>query len=274
MPMGFEVIVGNLERVWQRSGLGVTRMKSSLIWAGIAFWLLGISAGAAANYPIQLMQDPSVSPDGKTIAFSWRGDIWTVGRAGGAARQLTTHPAADRAPEFSPDGKRIAFVSSRTGSAQVFVIALAGGEPVQWTFHSEGYDLQGWYPDGRSLLVQGRRDHYWRHSERFMKIPAKPRAGEKVLFDGYGDDGHLSADGKRLLFSREGTRYWRKGYRGSQASQVWMYDFEGGTFHEVAEHESGCRYPLWHPSGKSFYYVTGKSGSFNLWLRNCESRSK
>ncbi len=245
-------------------------MKTTLplLTLGLALCWLPVADGGS---PIRLVTEPALSPDGKTVAFSWRGDIWLVGDKGGAARQLTSHPASDRSPEFSPDGKQIAFVSTRTGTAQIFVMPLSGSEPIQWTYHSEGYDLQGWYPDGSSVLALGRRDHFWRHAERFLQVPTKPRGGEQILFDGYGDDGHLSADGNQLLFSREGTRYWRKGYRGSQASQIWLYDQPNDKFTQVAEHETGCRYPLWHPSGKSFYYVTAKSGAFNIWHRDLKS---
>ena len=245
--------------------------RPSLSRLGLAIALALSCTHLMAGYPIRLVTSPAISPDGKSVAFSWRGDIWLVPSQGGTARRLTTHPATDRSPEFSPDGKRLAFVSTRTGSAQIFVMPVDGGEPQQWTFHSEGYDLQGWFPDGQSVLALGRRDHFWRHAERFFQVPARSRAGEKILFDGYGKDGHLSPDGKRLLFTREGTRYWRKGYRGSQASQIWLFDRNQGTFQQVAQHETGCRYPLWHPSGQSFYYVTAKSGSFNLWHKDLKT---
>lgn len=62
---------------------------------------------------IRLALDPALSPDGSTLAFAWRGDIWTVPVEGGIAQQLTQHPSSDSNPHFSPDGKEIAFESSR-----------------------------------------------------------------------------------------------------------------------------------------------------------------
>ncbi len=253
-----------------QSFCGCSTLRLACLLGGCLLFAGGLDT-SRAGIPIRLASSPAISPDGKTIAFSWRGDIWLVGDQGGTARRLTSHPAGDRSPEFSPDGKRIAFVSTRTGSAQVFVMPVSGGKPQQLTYHSEGYDLAGWYPDGKSLLTIARRDHFWRHSERFFQVPVRPRGGERLLFDGYGSDGHLSPDGKRLLFTREGTRYWRKGYRGSQASQVWLFDTSDNSFTQLAAHETGCRYPLWHPSGNSFYYVTGKSGAFNIWHRDLKT---
>lgn len=91
------------------------------------------------------------------------------------------------------------------------------------------------------------------------------------MFDAYGSDGTISPDGKQILFTREGVSWWRKGYRGSQSSQIWLRDLSSGEFSEVARHETGCRSPLWDPSGERFYYVSGQSGSFNLWSRELNS---
>ena len=237
----------------------------------VVFCSLVSSSIALADHAIVLVDDPSVSPDGQSIVFSWRGDIWLVPIAGGNPTQLTTHPASDREPKVSPDGKQVAFESTRTGSSQIFVMEITGSAPLQLTFHSEGYDLQGWYPDGNSILALGSRDHFWRRSDRFLKVPAKPRSGETVLFDDYGAAGHLDPQGRRLLFTREGERYWRKGYVGSRASQIWLFNSEDASFRQVVQHPSGCRFPLWHPSGKSFYYVSGQTGSFNIFLRDLET---
>ena len=225
-------------------------------------------SGVSAKEQVRLASSAALSPDGKRLAFSWRGDIWTVGSAGGVAKRLTTHPGEDTAPSFSPDGKSIAFVSRRQGAPQVYVVAPAGGAPRQLTFHSEGCRLEDWYPDGRSLLIGADRDHYWKESQRFFRIDAEKRSSERLLFDGYGRGGAISPDGQRLLFTREGTAWWRKGYRGSQASQIWLYESDSRKFTMLVQEATGARWPLWAADGKGFYYVGGQSGSFNLWYRD------
>lgn len=195
--------------------------------------------------------------------------------AGGLARQLTYHPGRDREPAFSPNGKEIAFVSDRDGNSQVFVMPVDGGVPKQLTFHTSGYRLEGWFPDGQGLLVNATRDHFWsRHSERFFKLRRSERVADELLFDDYGQNGSLSPDGKRLLFTREGPAWWRKGYHGSQASQIWLYDLDAKSFTKLLGHDSGCLWPLWKPDGKGCYFVGGKSGSFNLWDYDLESKSE
>jgi tricorn protease len=238
-----------------------------MLRAFLVFSIVASSISTAdGGEPIRLASDPTLSPDGKTLVFAWRGDLWSVPTAGGTAKALTTHPASDRSPLFSPDGKTIAFVSNREGSDQVYTMPAGGGAPTQLTFHTSGYGLEDWYPDGKSLLASGRRDHGWnaRQAVRFFKIAADKRGPETMVFDTYGADAKISPDGKKLLFTREGEQWWRKGYRGSQASQVWMADLDPATptptFSALLQTDRSNRAPLWKPDGSGFYYV-GQNGT-------------
>ncbi|MCP4510415.1 MAG: hypothetical protein GY826_28910, partial [Fuerstiella sp.] len=189
---------------------------------------------------VQLVTDPDLSPDGKSLLFVHRGDIWQVATAGGEAQRVTTHSAADSEPHYSPDGRRIAFVSERTGSRQVYALNAGDTTPQQLTWHTEGFSLQDWYPDGKQLLVLGERDHFWRYSNRFLRIASDKRSTEQSLFNGYGTEGQISPDGSQLLFVREGDRWWRKGYRGARSAQVWLFDLKQNSFTEVLNLPTGC----------------------------------
>src|SRR6516164_11418473 len=101
-----------------------------------AFVLTGLlallaAAQAPAVEPIRFARTPDIAPDGKTIAFSYLGDIYTVETIGGTARAITSHPAHDVNPVFSPDGSKIAFSSNRHGSYDVFVTSARGGKPTR-----------------------------------------------------------------------------------------------------------------------------------------------
>ena len=231
--------------------------------------IVAFSAALAAQEPIKLASGPALSSDGSRLAFAWRGDIWLVSSAGGTAHQVTTSPATDSSPVFSPSDDALAFISDRAGTNQLFLVDLSGGVPRQLTFHSEGCQAACWFPDGESLLITASRDHYWgRHSTRFFQIAARPRSTEHLLFDAYGQEAQLSSDGERLLFTREGARWWRKGYRGSRASQIWEYALETCEFQQLVKRETESRTPLWQVDGKGFYFVSGQSGSMNLWHRD------
>lgn len=80
----------------------------------------------AENDPLW-MRYPAISPNGETIAFTYKGDIYTVPANGGKATQLTTHPAHDTRPVWSPDGSKIVFASDRNGNFDIFVMDKEGG---------------------------------------------------------------------------------------------------------------------------------------------------
>src|SRR5262245_45988128 len=87
---------------------------------------LCLAASAQAQEPIRFARTPDISPDGKLVAFSYLGDIYVVEAIGGVARAVTSHPAHDINPVFSPDGQHIAFSSNRHGSYDVFVVPTRG----------------------------------------------------------------------------------------------------------------------------------------------------
>ena len=125
-------------------------------------------AGAQTKRPItiddllklQRVGDPQISPDGATVVYAVTvpdkaankstHNLWIVPTRGGAPRQLTTS-GSDTDPRWSPDGKQLAFLSSRGGEAQIYVLALAGGEANKVTTVSGGVDMFVWSPDGASF---------------------------------------------------------------------------------------------------------------------------
>ena len=139
-----------------------------------------------------------------------------------------------------------------------------GGTPQQVTHHTAGQSVEGWYPDGQSLLISANRDHNWRDTGRFFRIGLERRGAEELWFDSYGEDGDLAADGKTLLFTREGVPWWRKGYHGSRAAQIWKFDRKEKSFTKLLNPDTGARWPLWRPDGRGFYYVGVHNGVFNL----------
>lgn len=238
-----------------------------------AISLLAVANHASANETMLYPKTPAASPDGAKIAFSYAGDIWTASIDGGRATQLTTHERKDDEPVYAPDGKTIAFVSERTGSSQIYTIPVDGGRPAQLTFHTAGYSLEDWSSDGETLLTVAARDHHWRRPNRLFTVSATTRSAENIVVDAYADYGRLSPDGDRILLVREGMEWWRKGYYGARASQIWLYDIEADTFERLVEEDTPCQSPIWKPDGSGFYFVRASSGSGNLWSYEFESKA-
>ncbi|BDS05212.1 tricorn protease [Oceaniferula spumae] len=231
--------------------------------------LLTIAAHAAQ--PIRMAYYPDISPDGSTIVFSWQDDIWSASVEGGEARRLTTHPARDFAPRFTTDGKSICFGSMREGNYQAFIMSSSGGAARQLTFHSEGAILQDISPDGKSILVQGIRDNYGARPYRLFQVGIDGKSPEKEIFDAHAQNGRYSADGKSVIFTREGAPRYRKGYHGTQASQVWTWKTNKDgqdVFEQPVSNEFGCRNPVFDLKGNGFYYTCGSPNGFNLWYYN------
>ncbi|RYD42086.1 MAG: hypothetical protein EOP83_33135, partial [Verrucomicrobiaceae bacterium] len=167
--------------------------------------LTAVVAGQTAPDPgeITMASWPSLSPDGKTIAFEWRDDLWSAPVAGGMAERLTAHPARDSFPVYAPDGKTIYFCSTRAGFLQLFSMPAGGGPATQHTFHSEGASLEDITPDGTRALVRGLRDEPGFRPERLIEIDLRRETPETYLFNEKGQSARYSPDGKQVLFCRE-----------------------------------------------------------------------
>jgi len=239
----------------------------TLITLAASVWLNASVDGRAQDpIEIRMASDFALSPDGQVLVFRWANELWSTAiDQTGEIKRLTNHPAIDSQPRFSPNGKQIAFISNRSGSNQIYVMPAEGGMPQQKTFHSEGYSLADWFPDGNSVLATATRDHFWRGSARMMQIDLTKRSAEKVLLDDAAANPKLSNDGKKILFTREGERWWRKGYRGERSAQIWMLDLQSGATNELLHEQVECLWPLWMSGGKGFYFAKGTDHGLDLW---------
>ena len=113
------------------------------------------SLSAVAQERPLWLRYPAISPDGKTIAFAYQGDIYTVPSTGGEARRLTSTEAYESFPVWSPDGKQIAFTSDRNSSGtNIYLMSAGGGKARQLTTHSGKEVPQAFTPDGRYLIFK------------------------------------------------------------------------------------------------------------------------
>lgn len=111
--------------------------------------VLAIASATVAGAATPLwMRDAAISPDGKAITFTYKGDIYTVAATGGRATRLTTMPSYESSPVWSPDGTKIAFASTREGSNDIYVMDAAGGGARRLTSNSADEIPVAFTPDG------------------------------------------------------------------------------------------------------------------------------
>ncbi|MES2982414.1 MAG: S41 family peptidase [Verrucomicrobiota bacterium] len=210
---------------------------------------------------------PALSPDGQTLAFEWLNDLWLVPSSGGEARRLIGHDAREAYPKFTPDGKRVVFSSERTGAAQIFSVNLDGSELRQHSEHSEGNILEAISPDSTYALARGLRSASGYKPYRLLKVDLTGPSRELPLFDATAHSVSISAEGNRFLFCRGGEQLYRNGYQGSRASEIHVYDAVKQSFEVMVDEAWEAKSPMWMRDGEGFYYLSNKSGCFNLWLR-------
>jgi tricorn protease len=254
------------------------RTNPSMILALSALCLAPLAAqDEAVERTIRMARELALSPDGGTLVFAWQGDLWRAASTGGDAVRLTTHPADDGRPAFSPDGRTIAFHSSRAGRTQIFTVPIEGGAPRQVTSDSEGKSLLGWTPDGAGLiLLQGSdRGAFGTESQRVFRLELDGSAPRRMLLDVGLRDAALSPCGTKLAFTRGRASWTRKGYRGSAAEQLWLADL--GASPVTIERLDADRpdfmnvshlWPMFGPRGESLYYVSDPDGTFDLYRRH------
>jgi tricorn protease len=226
--------------------------------------LLALAAPAArAQEPIRFARTPDISPDGKLVAFSYLGDIYTVETIGGTARPVTSHPAHDINPVFSPDGQYIAFSSNRHGSYDVFVVPARGGRPKRVTFDSAADMVCGWSPDGKQILFASTRGVSFPPAYELYVIPVEGGRARKVgSLD--GKEGVYSPKGDQIAYTRGPGSWYRKGYRGSANDDVWLANADGTNNRRLTTFNGQDQSPMWSPAGDSLYYVSEFYGIANI----------
>lgn len=226
------------------------------------------AAAMAAESPLW-MRYPAISPDGKTIAFSYKGDIYTVNAEGGEAHQLTTNSAYDAYPVWSPDGTRIAFASSREGSLDVYVMPKGGGEPVRLTTNS-GDELPLTFKDNGTLLFQSNvrptaQSVIFAGREFPQVYEVSLNGGRPKLFSAMTMcDLSINANGDILYHDQKGYEdQWRKHHTSSITRDIWL--LSNGKYTKQTTFNGEDRTPRWAADGKSYYYLSEQDGTFNVY---------
>ncbi|MBD3161931.1 MAG: prolyl oligopeptidase family serine peptidase [Candidatus Eisenbacteria bacterium] len=210
-------------------------------------------------YRIQQPSTCRVSPDGTSVAvvvtqpdrktLKNRSTIWMVPTDGGKARPFTRSEKSDHTPRFSPDGRTLAFLSSRSGKSEIWTIPVSGGEAEQRTTLEGTVTDLAFSPDGRRIA--------------FTFKPTDEEAREREKMKKRGEPGHESPRVRvieRVFYKLDGAGFLPKG-----RAHLWVLDLETGRTRQLV---SDPRYeemrPVFSPDGRWIYFSSNRSADPDL----------
>jgi tricorn protease len=244
-----------------------------LMWGSIAF-----AYGEKASW----LRYAAISPDGSKVAFTYKGDIYTVSTSGGRATQLTFHEAHDFMPVWSKDGSHLAFASDRYGNFDIYVMSSEGGTASRLTFHSNDEFPYTFSADGNAVVFGGARQDVAEHRQyptgsqpELYKVPVKGGRVDQLLTIP-AKQVQFSADGQKMIYhdKKGGENEWRKKHQSAIARDIWIYDLSKGTHQMLTSFYGEDRNPVFAPGEKDIYYLSEQNGSFNVFKTNLDQPQK
>jgi len=234
--------------------------------------LLTLAPSTQAEENPLWLRYPAISPDGQTIAFEWKGDIYSVPAAGGKAVPLTMSESYEFAPVWSHDGSKIAFASDRYGNFDVFVMAATGGEAKRLTFHAAPELPSTFAKDDKSVLFSAYRQQPAADAQfplrLFSQLYSVPVSGGRVtqVLPGPALEATFDSTGAKLIYDdlKGYESLWRKHHTSSVTHDIWVYDFELKKYERLTTFNGEDRNPVFAANDDDFYYLSEQNGSFNV----------
>ncbi len=229
----------------------------------------------AQDQPLWLRYS-AISPDGETVAFTYKGDIYVAPADGGDARPITLHNAHDFMPVWSHDGQKIAFASDRYSNYDIYVMPATGGKAQRLTFHSSGDFPSDFSPDNSSIIFSSSR----------LDVASNQQFPSGVLPELYSvsvDGGRINqvmttpalsarfnTDGSKIIFhDRKGYEdSFRKHHKSSVTRDIFTYDIASKTYNKISPFAGEDRNPIFTKDEDAFFYLSEKNGSFNIYKKD------
>ena len=236
---------------------------------------------SAENTPLWLRRS-AISPDGSTIAFTYKGNLYTVSADGGSARQITTNPAYDSDPMWTPDGKTIVFSSYREKSKDIFTVPAKGGVPSRVTTYAGNETPLEVLADGRILFsanIQQDAQYGDFPGNAQLYIVSQDGGKPEMVTSLPVSDISVSQTPTGICILYEDYKGYedsfRKRHTSSVTRDIWSYEPAGkdtqfritgnGTFKKLSTFKGEDRNPVFKPGTSQYYYLSEENGSFNVY---------
>jgi Tol biopolymer transport system component/C-terminal processing protease CtpA/Prc len=241
--------------------------------------LLFLIFSLGSAFPLQAqdrplwLRYPAISPDGQSILFCYKGDIYKVASSGGQAIPLTISESYEFAPVWSHDGKSIAFASDRYGNFDVFIMPASGGEAKRLTYHSADDIPSSFTADDQRILFSSTHQDLVTNVQfpmgEFPELYSVPvKGGETALvLTQPAISATVNPAGDKIIYhDQKGYESdWRKHHTSSVARDIWVYDLKTKKNTQLTTFKGEDRNPVFDPNGDDYYYLSEQSGSFNVY---------
>ncbi|HOX71252.1 S41 family peptidase [Dokdonella sp.] len=246
-------------------------MRDRIMLSLFSLSFLMAALPSSADAVTRLLRFPDVCGD--RIAFTYAGDLWTVGTNGGTAIRVTAGPGVEQAARFSPDCSQIAFTGQYSGDDQVFVIPASGGEPRQLTWYPTpgplpqrwGIDSQvyGWSPDGKAVIFRSIRYAVGISNPQLFSVSTAGGLATALPMPTAGS-GDYSPNGQQIVYSPKFRDYrtWNR-YVGGWAQDLYIYDIAGKSAKNITNDVNTDRDPMW--MGDAIYFLADRGEHLNLY---------
>lgn len=226
----------------------------------------------------RLLRFPNASND--KIVFVYSGDLYVVGIIGGVAKRLTSSEGIELFPRFSPDGKWIAFSGEYDGNRDVYLIPVEGSEPKRLTY---SMGLQGvpermgpdkivmqWSTDGKKILYRSTSNWWHPWTGKLFWVSVDGGLPEELPLPRAGF-ASLSPDGKKLAYNRvfREFRTWKR-YRGGQADDIWIYDFQTKKIENITNNPAQDIIPMWYQD--KIYFLSDRDHTMNIFCYDLNTK--
>ena len=278
-----QLTTGPSAAAWMPDGSSLVYAMRGSLWKQQLGTTMATQLTAGGGYDYQ----PDVSPDGKWVVFDrYDGnsvELELLELSTGKVTPLTSTHAVNLEPRWSPDGTRIAFVStSFQGRWHVYTMDVRGGrgaEPKRITtdrdsklprYYYSAYDhylSPTWSPDGKELIVISNRGEIW-GTGGFWRMRAEPSDSMRLIHfeeTTWKARPDWSPDGKRIVYSS---------YVGTQFNQLWLMTSDGGVPLELTYGTFDATSPRWSRDARHIAYISNEGGNTALWVLDMPGAAK